>query len=211
MRYTDGSRTAFEIVAEEYGLIGEMRRPHRLVDPSTGKEWLSISLEGADGKVYSSRNAKSKSRINLYRRGPYFCEVHWLDYQVADESGKLAPLKGDLALYCYPEKLLASLTFHAVEDFEVTSLKAEGLSEHEFLPEAFARGGKQVFPFAIFGEEPPLPDSAFENHEAKVPVRYDATRGCYTIGSLSEGGFQGHFYRHPNRYETVRFTRQEPR
>ncbi|MBN2310998.1 MAG: hypothetical protein JXR94_18630, partial [Candidatus Hydrogenedentes bacterium] len=45
----------------------------------------------------------------------------------------------------------------------------------------------------------------FESIEAVSPMRYDAVRGCYTIGSLSEGGFQGHFFHHPNRYETARF------
>ena len=210
VRYTDGSRTAFDLVAARYHLTGELRKPHRLADAGTGEEWLSVTVEGAAGEVYSAKNADSHSRINLYRRGPYFCEIHWLDYQVADESGALAPLKGDLALYCYPEKILASITWHAVEDFEARSVRVAGVINRTFLPVPFRKGTKQMFSFPVFGEESPLPDSAFESSEARVPMRYDAVRGCYTIGSLSEGGFEGHFYRHPNRYETARFTVVNP-
>ena len=123
---------------------------------------------------------------------------------------QLAPLKGDLTLYCYPEKILASITWHAVGDFEARSLRIEGVCSHRLLPAPFRKGTKQMFAFAVFGEEAPLPDTAFESLEAKVPMRYDTVRGCYTIGSLSEGGFQGHFYHHPNRYETARFSVSNP-
>ena len=68
--YTNGSRTAFEIVAEAYHLVGELRKPHRLVDAATRTEWLSLAVEATDGIVYASKHADSKSRINLYRRGP---------------------------------------------------------------------------------------------------------------------------------------------
>ncbi|MDQ1256379.1 MAG: hypothetical protein QG656_975, partial [Candidatus Hydrogenedentes bacterium] len=144
-------------------------------------------------------------RINLYRRGPYFCEVHWFDVRVADERGKAAPLKGDLALYCYPDKILASITWHATKDFAASSIAVHGKTESAFTPEPFTAGSIQSFAFPLFGETPPLPETAFENINAKTPMRYDTVRGCYTIGSLSEGGFQGHFYHHPNRYETASF------
>ncbi len=205
VRYTDGSRTAFEIVAQTYNLVGELRKPHRLVDAATRAEWLSLIVEAADGTVYTSEQADPKSRINLYRRGPYFCEIHWLDVQVAAGEGRLAPLKGDLTLYCYPDKLLASLTLHGVEAFAAKAVRVEGLEKRAFAASAFAKGAKQTFAFPVFGETEPLPDAAFASLEAKVPMRYDAVKGCYRIGSLSTGGFQGHFYRHPNRYETVQF------
>ena len=197
VRYTDGTRTAFEIVAEDYHLVGGLRTPHSLRDAVTGDEWLSFTVLGKDGKTYSSRHAGQKSRINLYRRGPYFCEVHWLDVQVAERDGGSTPLKGDVALYCYPDKILASITWHATADFDTAGFVAEGRGQSEFTPEPFKAGTSQHFAFPLFGETAPLPASAFES--------IDAVRGCYTIGSLSNGGFQGHFYNHPNRYETVRF------
>jgi hypothetical protein len=36
-------------------------------------------------------------------------------------------------------------------------------------------------------------------------MAYDGARGCFTIGSLGDGGFQGRFYDTPNLYDTVRF------
>ncbi len=205
VRYTDGGRTAFEIEADTYRLIGELRKPHRLLDATTQKTWLSLRVDGDDAKTYSSKHNGEPSRINLYRRGPWFCEVHWLDVRVADEKGKLAPLKGDLALYCYPDKILTSITWHAVADFGAKAVRVEGLVNRTFAAKPFKDKTTQTFAFALFGETEPLPDNAFDSLEAVAPVRYDRVRGCYTIGSLSTGGFQGHFYHHPNRYETVRF------
>ena len=206
VRYTDGTRSAFEIAAETYRLIGELRSPHRLIDAETREPWLWLETASAgDGSVYSSLRAEPPSRINLYRRGPYFCEVHWLDIQLADEQANLAPLKGDLALYCYPDKLLASITWHAIEDFEPVEIRTLGVSERRFDASPFKKGSKQTFAFPLFAEDEPLPGSAFVNLEAVAPMRYDATRGCYTIGSLSTGGFQGHFFHHPNRYERTSF------
>ncbi|MBN2311923.1 MAG: hypothetical protein JXR94_23285, partial [Candidatus Hydrogenedentes bacterium] len=97
VRYTSGARDAFEIEAEEYRLIGELRAPHRLVDADNrDDEWLWFELRGPDGATHASRSNPEPSRINLYRRGPYFCEIHWLDVRLADANGALAPLKGDL-------------------------------------------------------------------------------------------------------------------
>jgi len=205
VRYTDGTRKAFEVLAQEYHVVGALRAPHELRDADTGEPWLSLSVDDEDGTVYSSRNVEAASRINLYRRGPYFCEVHWFDLQVADGQGRAAPLKGDLALYCYPDKMLASIAWHGTEDFAVSSARIEGIAPREFPATLFSAGSRQTFAFPLFGETAPLPDTAFENMTAVAPMRYDAVRGCYTIGSLSEGGFQGHFYRHPNRYEKAAF------
>ncbi|HEO70341.1 MAG TPA: hypothetical protein ENN80_03695, partial [Candidatus Hydrogenedentes bacterium] len=218
VRYTDGARIAFEILAEAYHLVGSLRAPQRLYNVESGDEWLHLSVTGADGRVYSMHHAKDDSRINLYRRGPYFCEVHWLDVQVATKGGRCAPLKGDLALYCYSDKLLASITWHATEDFAAENVAAHGMvgdaaapgcfdaeGTVRFTPKPFAAGSKQTFAFPLFGETPPLAASAFENLDAVAGMRYDVVRGCYTIGSLSTGGFQGHFYDHPNRYERAAF------
>ena len=38
--YTDSSRTAFEILAEEYHLIGQLRAPHLLQNKADGTPWL---------------------------------------------------------------------------------------------------------------------------------------------------------------------------
>jgi hypothetical protein len=213
VRYTDNSRTMFEILAERYHLKGLFKGP-RLLDFLSGDLWLALEVEDGEGRVHSTlwSEKADPSRINLYRRGPYFCEVHWLDVTVAREDGQTAPLKGDLALYCYPEKVLASINWHGVGSFDAKSLRVRGIAESTHIMTPFTKGATQFYAFPLFGETPPLPDSAFDAIEAVHPIRYDAVRGCYTIGSHSEGGFQGHFYHFPNFYETVHFraTNQGP-
>ena len=98
VNYTDSSRTAFHIIAEEYDLIGDLVTPHLLRDSESGDPWLWMELDDGEGNIYSTKLSGGNSRINLYRRGTYFCEVHWFDLGLATEGGRVAPLRGDLAL-----------------------------------------------------------------------------------------------------------------
>ncbi len=207
--YTGAARDAFEIRAADFTLIGQLQAPHHLVDRATGQAWLTLAVTGADGVHYDTLRSQQPSRINLYRRGPYYCEIHWLDLQVSDAAGNLAPLRGDLALYCYPEKLLASITWHATADFAAQSVQYKGLhGERTFAAEPFAAGSHQQFAFPVFNETEPLPASAWTTVAAHTPLRYDTLRGCYTIGSHNPGGFEEHFFEHPNYREQITFTVQ---
>ncbi len=203
VRYTDAEREAFEIVAQEYHVIGQLRKPHLLRDAQSDELWLKLSVTDRAGRVYTGQFSRSRSRINLYRRGPYFCEVHWLDITLAGESGKTMPLKGDLALYCYPHKMLASVTWHPTEALGSHDFAVSGEVRHTFTTQPFVVGRPQTFSFALFGEEPPLPESSLKTIQGRTPLKYDPVRGCYTIGSHNPGAFQPHFYHHPNHYETV--------
>ena len=84
--YTDSSRTAFEILAEEYNLVGQLRAPHLLQNKADGTPWLWFEMEDASGTRYSTRNYRGETRINLYRRGPYYCEIHWFDVHLATDK-----------------------------------------------------------------------------------------------------------------------------
>ncbi len=205
VNYTDASRTAFQVLAEEYSVTGQLEKPHMLVDDKQN-EWLWLELEDENGKVYSTRHFKENSRINLYRRGPYFCEVHWFDIQPTSADGEVAPLKGDLTLYCYPEKVLAEIAWHAEADFDGGTLKVKGIAPAEFNCKSFVAGTKQVFNFPLFGEEEPLPDQAFTMIEGKVPLHYNSRKGYYEIGTITSSSFQKQFYEFPNRYETATFS-----
>lgn len=203
--YTDASRKAFQIQAEAYHLIGELQNPHLLYDPQNLKPWLWMELTDKAGERYNTVYSKEPSRINLYRRGPYYCEIHWLDIQLSTRDGTRAPLKGDLALFCYPEKILAEITWHSTEGFEAEKLEVHGISPNSFVMEAFQTGTKQSFSFPIMGEEPPLTDDAFELIAGEVPFKYDKRRGCYVVGTHTSDSFQKQFYEFPNRYETATF------
>ena len=204
--YTDSSRTAFEILAEEYNLVGQLRAPHLLQNKADGTPWLWFEMEDASGTRYSTRNYRGETRINLYRRGPYYCEIHWFDVHLATDKKDTAALRGDLTLYCYPEKILADITWHGSGRFVPASMEVKGLVEQKydgFKP--FAKGTIQSYSFPIFGESEPLPADAFRLLAGRNPVRYDRKRGCYILGSHTDGGFQKKLYDEPNFYETVTF------
>ena len=203
VRYTDSTRTAFEILGANYHLRGDLRAPHGLRDASTGELWLGLAVTDAQGATFEAGQARAASRINLYRRGPYYCEIHWLDLTVADAGGATLPLKGDLALYCYPDQVLGSITWHATGDLGATAVRVRGRQPREFGPTRFASGQTHRFAFSLHGVREPLPDRALETLSAVAPLQYDALRGCYTIGSRSLGGFEAQFYDHPNDYEKV--------
>ncbi len=205
VRYVDATRTAFEIVAEHYHLEGALRAPHYLTDAATGELWLSVRVVDGEGNIYTTETTEEPSRINLYRRGPYYHEVRWLDVQVSDGEGNLAPLRGDLALYCYPEKILASMIWHGTDGFDAAEVHIAGMHEEVFSAEPFAEGVIQSFHFPIFGEETPLPEAYLVTLDADRPLEYDPVRGCYVVGSYSPGAFQEHFYHHPNYRQQVRF------
>ena len=168
-----------------------------------------MEIEDSEGQVYSTQWSSKPTRINLYRRGPYYCEVHWFDLQPATKAGRAAPIKGDLALFCYPEKILAEITWHGTGDFAARRLNVRGIAPTEFDCSPFEKGKRQAFSFPLFGEEEPLPDHAFTLIEGKVPVRYDARRGCYVVGTVTSSSFQKQFYDMPNRYETATLSLQQ--
>ena len=201
--YSGFQREAFRIEAQDYCLTGELRRPHRLIEEAGGEAWLWMEVSDAHGKCYSTQNCHKESRINLYRRGAYYCEVHWLDVMPVADDGTVGNLAADIALFCYPEKILVQVTWHATEDFAGTKLYIHGIAPGEFDLKPFKKGDSQSFAFPLFGEQPPLPDEAFTLLKGQAPVRYDPVRGCYRVGTACGGGFQEEFYETPNRYETA--------
>ena len=66
VNYTDSSRTAFQILAGEYEVTGQLEKPHLLFDKHTNVPWLWMEMLDESGKVYSTKNAEDPSRINLY-------------------------------------------------------------------------------------------------------------------------------------------------
>lgn len=205
--YTDASRTAFEIKAQAYNLIGQLQAPHLLSAKSDEKPWLWFEVEDRDGTVYSSRNYTRNSRINLYRRGPYYSEIHWFDINPTSADGDSTCLRADLTLFCYPEKILADITWHATGAFSAKRMQIKGVAEQSFDMQPFTpQDTLQSYSFPLFGEEAPLPHSAFVLLEGMDSVRYDYKRGCYMLGTHTSGSFQTELYETPNKYETATFS-----
>ena len=132
-RYADATRTGFEIAAENYRIGFELKsdsgqRVSSLHVPGSrgpvsilSGKGIYLQLTDTAGTVYSSLNSKQASRVNIYRRGPYYIETHWLDVQLADAQGKPAPIKGEVVFYSYPEKTHIGVILHVTGPVQVAS------------------------------------------------------------------------------------------
>lgn len=130
-RYADARRAGFEINAEKYRLLfdlkadgGQKVRKLSLNRQSNAVELLNgdgifLQVTDAGGVVYSSLRTKNASRVNIYRRGPYYIETHWLDIELTDSEGRSAPIKGEVVFYSYPEKTHIGVILHVTKAFEV--------------------------------------------------------------------------------------------
>lgn len=127
-RYVDAGRSALEVVTQDYRLALDFKgargsRIRSLSAPGVGDmltgDGAYLSLTIADGTACTSLNARQPSRVNIYRRGPYTIETHWLDVPLADAGGKALPIKGEVVFTSYPEKVHISVILHVTGDVEV--------------------------------------------------------------------------------------------
>jgi hypothetical protein len=206
VRYVNGDRDAFEIVAADYQLTGNLIPPNQLYESGTSMPWLFVEISDQQGNVYSSQNSKAKTRINLYRRGPYYCEIHWFDLTFTDNNGASLPTRSEIILYCYPDKLKGSIKLFPSENADISTITVKGKTKTLLAAKPLVKDEAQFFNFEIFGETKPLPDEAFVLKKGKTPVSYDRRKGVYTIGSETAEGFQQQYFDQPNGYEEVSFT-----
>jgi hypothetical protein len=205
VRYVNTNRDAFEIVAADYQLTGDLLPPNLLYETNTSAPVLWFEMTDQQGNHFSTRNSKSKSRINLYRRGPYYDEIHWFDIRLADQKGDTLPLRAEVVLYCYPEKIKSSVKLFPSANITIKNFTVKGKVETSLAIKSIEKGTPQYFNFDFFKEEKPLPDAAFTLKKGDTPVTYDNRRGLYTIGSKTAEGFQRQYFEQPNGYEQVSF------
>lgn len=131
-RYTSAARESFEIDAEQYRVVIDLRPPSgqrvssfaikapgRRVSEALAGRGFYLRLTTADGRDFTTLNAAAPSRVNIYRRGPYYIETHWLDVAFVDGEGNEAPVKGEVVFYSYPEKTHVSVILHVTGSIEV--------------------------------------------------------------------------------------------
>ncbi len=205
VRYVNTNRDAFEIVAADYQLTGDLLPPNLLCETNTSTPVLWFEMTDQRGNHFSTRNSKTQSRINLYRRGPYYDELHWFDIRLADQKGDTLPLRAEVVLYCYPEKVKGSVKLFPSANVTVKNFTVKGKVETSLAIKPIEKGIPQYFNFDFFNEEKPLPDAAFTLKKGDTPVTYDHRRGLYTIGSKTAEGFQRQYFEQPNGYEQVSF------
>ena len=205
VRYENGDRDAFEIVAADYHLTGNLLPPNLLYETNTSVPWLWFEMTDQQGKLYSTKNSKTKTRINLYRRGPYFCEIHWVDVRFSDQKGDTLPLRAEVVLYCFPEKIKSSVKLFPSANVSIKNFTVKGKVETALAIRTLEKGQNQYFNFDLYQEDKPLQNAAFTLKKGVTPVTYDKRRGVYTLGSETAEGFQRQYFDQPNGYEDVAF------
>lgn len=239
-RYVTSARTSAEVLAQTYQLRLEFGSPaghratlHAADGGRSGEMWLEVRT--ADGTAYSSLLAKDPSRINLYRRGPYYHEVHWFDVSCVNDRGGKLPVRGEMVFHCYPEKVHAQALLHAVGEVgrgvaqivvrpaadavpagletDMPAPAADGLTRASAAFEGLHEGDQASVTAAFaLSADPAFPVEISPRPGAPpielldgVNALYDATRGLYVVTTDNPGGFNYHFYENPNHYETARF------
>ncbi|MBD3175954.1 MAG: hypothetical protein GF320_12310 [Armatimonadia bacterium] len=233
--YGDDQRESAVVTAERYRVNLDLRpdsaQLSRIVG-DTREVGFPVRYVGADGQVYLLTAGEAGSRINLYRRGPYCCDVRWLDLNLITEQGAVLPARGEIALHCYPEKLHLKAVLHATGDVPDGRLEVD--LAHDELPITATLGGSDAgLGWAdVVGAraDQPLPDRPAigwamtfqDGGDLPVPVldalgsgaiellegvdaRYDPVRGSYMLTTDNRGNFSYHYYEAPNDYETARF------
>ena len=203
--YKDTYRDHFVIDAEMYHLTGDLLKPNLLYDTNNKEPWLWFEMTDNQGKKYSTRNTGMKSRINLYRRGAYFCEIHWFDIKFATENGVDLPIRTEVILYCFPDKIKGSVKLYPSENVEITSFSSKGRNPQSFAIQLIQKDNHQYFNFDLLDNEKPLDSQAITTKKGKTPLRYDPRKGIYIIGSETVEGFQRQYFNSPNGYEEVAF------
>ncbi len=132
-RYKNALRDRLELDAQDYKMLvdlkaesGQRIREFVCAPQFGGTNILTgdgafLRLINSEGDSYTSLNSKTPSRINIYRRGPYYIETHWLDVELTNASGEVAPVKGEVIFYSYPEKTHVGIILHVTKPMEIKS------------------------------------------------------------------------------------------
>ncbi len=127
-RYMSSNRDRFFIDAERYSILLDLKNNKKNAVHSLSVNDSIIYNEGhfelidQAGTVWSSLHTSSPSRINLYRRGPYYNEIHWLDVSFCNGDDVTAPIRGEIVFYSYAETCRIGVVLHATEEIQIQTL-----------------------------------------------------------------------------------------
>lgn len=129
VHYTDHHRGTFRIVAATYALEFLLRGPgvglrtlartgaKSPLDPD--RPSLNLVLRAPDGVTYQTAAATRPARINIFRHGPHYHDVHVFDLAPTSPSGEVLPLFGEVVFHAYPDRLYVEVRLHPTAPLEV--------------------------------------------------------------------------------------------
>jgi len=121
--FEDRDRTRLTIEASAYKISVEVPKPKITALFVGGRNVLrsgSLEVGGRPGR-FSSASSSKRARLNIWRHGPYYYEIHILDFHLSTADGKEFPGTGELVFYCYPEKFHIQAIIRPSEDVSVDS------------------------------------------------------------------------------------------
>lgn len=127
-RYASSERDSFHIEASLYSITFALKQPggHRIDSVEQyGNAVIEngcFELTDSEGGTWNTQLAETPSRVNLYRRGPYYHEIHWLDVAWQNDQGSTLPVKGEIIFYCYPEFFRCGIVLHPTEEVSLKKL-----------------------------------------------------------------------------------------
>ncbi len=132
VQYTDHRRDRFRIVAAAYVLEFLLRGPgaglRRLAQADgrsaldSDRPSLNLVLQRVDGVWYQTAVATRPARINIFRHGPHYYDVHVFDLTPTSESGDVLPLLGEIVFHAYPDRLYVEIRLHPTAPVEVAEV-----------------------------------------------------------------------------------------
>ncbi len=138
VHYTDHQRAGFEITAEAYSLcfrltapgvglasIGHPDRPGPILDAR--RPSLGIVVTAAGGTSYDTAAAQTPARINIFRHGPHYYDVHVFDLVPTSAAGDTLPIRGEWVWHAYPDRLFAEVRLHTTDVVEVAAAEVRWL------------------------------------------------------------------------------------
>jgi hypothetical protein len=130
-RYTSAKREGFLIEAEHYQIELDLSRSNRHAIRSIKNPHQEVLTSGIltitddKGVQWNTNQVTTKSRVNLYRRGPYYNEIHWLDLEFSNNKKNTLPVKGEVVFHSYPEFCRVSILFHAVKNTSIRNIRLD--------------------------------------------------------------------------------------
>jgi hypothetical protein len=139
--YSDRSRTNLVIEGTCYTInvfvpqakITSVKAGNRQI-AELGYLWVKFG-----GKVYRTDRSDEHARLNIWRHGPYYYEIHIMNCRLVSEDGTKFPGFGEMVFYSYPEKCHVQAVIHASSDvdieaagFELQLIKGIKLAGEEF-------------------------------------------------------------------------------
>jgi hypothetical protein len=122
--------------------------------------------------------------VNLYRRGPYYNEIHWLDVTWTNDQGVIFPARGEIIFYSYAESCRIGIVLHALENIQINNVSlvlnlAAGIKQlFPAVPETkktIVFSGHDTNPLAWFSSTAPHPSfNVFPNDQLRIKWNSDS-------------------------------------